>query len=101
MKTEVIQRDGKWIVEATWREPMEYFFEIAEFAGRFESKIDAVRVAARVQEAARKEFPRSQSYALDVAKWNYRSSACEGIMARRNPTFVIPVSEYAKQVAAA
>lgn len=73
---EVIQEKGKFRVQVTYREPFEYFFEIAVHAARFAHPYDANRLADRVK-AAFKEIglTKSVSFALDHEKWIFRSSA--------------------------
>jgi hypothetical protein len=78
-------REG-FAVRVTYRDPFEYFFEIAVHVVRFESGRDAGFLAEKVR-AKIKEIGLSKSIAciLNPQYWNYSSSAYEGRMKVQNP----------------
>lgn len=85
-------REG-FAVRVTYRDPFEYFFEIAVHVARFESGRDAVFLAERIR-AKIKEIGLSKSIAciLDPQHWNYSSSAYEGRMKVHNPLKIVKPS---------
>lgn len=87
MKVEVVRkRDHRtakdWFtVEVTYREPFEYFFEIAHHHFQFEAAYDANKLAEKVRAAFKQiGLSKSLSFALDRAHWIYTSSCCTSIM---------------------
>ena len=97
-KVEVIKCKEGFAVQVTYRDPFEYFFEIAIHAARFESARDAIYLAERVK-AKINEIGLSKSVAciLDPKHWNYSSSAYEGRMKVCNPIKTVKPSARAIQ----
>jgi hypothetical protein len=90
---EVFKSDEGFAVRVTYRDPFEYFFEIAVHVARFESGRDAIFLAERVR-AKIKEIGLSKSISciLDPQHWNYSSSAYEGRMKVHNPLKIVKPS---------
>lgn len=75
-KVEIITRDNAFAVQVTFREPFEYFFEIAVHNARFTDRTQAQRLADRVQAALRENgIARSHSFVIGRDYWTYTSSA--------------------------
>lgn len=92
-KVEVIFQKGYHRVEVTFREPFEYFFEIAMHVGKFKHPRDANKLAKRVREKFREiGLSKSLAFALSEDQWNYRSSAYSGRMERKNVEIVFEPS---------
>lgn len=101
VKIEVIRepayKGGLFRVQATFREPFEYFFEIAQHNARFEHPRDAARLAERVRKAIKENgLARSYSFVIGRNHWSYSSSACKSRLGSESETFVVPASETAK-----
>ncbi len=96
-KTEVINDKGRFLVQVTHREPFEDFFEIAIHEARFESRLDAQRLADRVQAAMVEAYPFTLK-PLDEARWNFVSSASNVRFKAPAPAEVfVPTSAWAKR----
>ena len=91
-KVEVLREKSSWIVQVTFREPFEYFFEIAVHQGRFDHPRDASRLADRVRAAIKKNGWASPSIVLDSDRWGYRSSAYDGRYHKKVEPIIIPAS---------
>ena len=97
-KVEVIKRDEGFAVQVTYRDPFEYFFEIAVHVARFKSGRDAIWLAERVRAKIKESgLSKSVSCVLDSDHWNYSSSAYDQRMKRHNPIKVIEPSARAIQ----
>lgn len=96
------EKDGTFAVKLTWREPMEYFFEIAVHRARFEYVIDANRLMNRIKHRldTREDRWQSVANAIDPEQWDYHSSAYDGrYKAAPRPTFRVPQTERAAALA--
>lgn len=93
-KVEIVQVGREYLVEITYREPFEDMFEIAQHAARFESKLDAELLQARVKKAVVANFPNSPRTVLDDLLWTWTSSMIEALY-KRPPvgTFKVPTSK--------
>lgn len=97
-KVEVLHNREGFRVQVTFREPMEYFFEIATHILIFENVIDANRLRRRVEQEIKALGWKSPSFALGEQYWNYSSSAYDVRMKRANVQVKFPTSNYAKQI---
>lgn len=95
---EVLKEDGKFVVQVTFREPFEHFFEIGKHVARFENVLDANRLAEKVRAAFKKiGLSRSLSFALNLDHWNFHSSAYNELCKKSNPVYDYPTSTWAKR----
>lgn len=97
-KVEVLKGDSGFFVRATFREPFEYFFEIADHNARFESAIDARDLADRVQAALKENGWQSPSFVIKRDFWTYNSSAYDPRMGTTGKIWNVPMSRKAKEI---
>ena len=97
-KIESLKKDGKHLVQVTFREPFEDMFEIAQHDGRFEAYSDAARFAEKVSAAVRENgLARSVACVLSMDHWNYVSSVYDGrYHGKAVPAVVYPMSDRAR-----
>lgn len=89
-KVEVQREKDGYVVQVTYREPFEYFFEIAVHNARFAHPRDANHLAERVRAKLKENgLGRSYSFAISRDHWTYRSSAYSGRMGSNGQVFKV------------
>tara|TARA_B100000678_G_scaffold202258_1_gene170168 strand:+ start:72 stop:374 length:303 start_codon:yes stop_codon:yes gene_type:complete len=94
----VTNRDNTFAVQTTFREPFEYFFEIATHNARFTSRERAENLANRVRKALRENgLSRSHSFVIGREHWTYTSSAYKDRMGTDGAIYTVegPLPAYA------
>jgi len=99
-KLEVIEIKGRYTVQATFREPFEYFFEIAVHNARYASKADAEKLIDIVRRGLRNDREengyRSESFIICRHFWTYQSSAYKDRMGTEGEVYEVEENFYAK-----